>query len=138
MEKSRRNPRKAEKPEAPPAAADEPPGCVAPDYTARLVRPAGEKQLSIGGKINEGNRQTLFRLGIVSGLLCRVVFIFLVLVLSHLFKDIDKTQAVLMVTLVVVLIPIAFLNMLNQAAVLPIGALTALSMLRKCNIRRGQ
>jgi hypothetical protein len=62
--------------------------------------------------------ESLFRLGVVSGLICQVVFVFLVLVLYQLFKGVNNTHAVLMVALVVAAVPVAFLNMLNQLAAL--------------------
>ena len=60
----------------------------------------------------------LFRMGIVSGLACQVLFIFLVLQLYKLLQAVNKKQALLMVALVVASVPIACLNMLNQFAVL--------------------
>ncbi len=60
----------------------------------------------------------LFRLGFVSGLLCQATFVFLVLELYKLLKGVDRQQAFLMVALVVVAVPIACLNMLNQWAAL--------------------
>jgi hypothetical protein len=58
----------------------------------------------------------LFRLGFVSWIAGYIVFLFLVLALYNLFKAVDKGQARLMVILVVVSVPIAILNMLNQYA----------------------
>lgn len=60
----------------------------------------------------------LFQMGIVSGLACQVLFIFLVLELYKLFKAVNKKQALLMVVLVVASVPIACFNMINQFAVL--------------------
>ena len=51
----------------------------------------------------------LFRTGIVSQLISSVIFIFLVLVLYRLFKQVNEHQAKLMVAMVIVQIPIAFL-----------------------------
>ena len=62
--------------------------------------------------------ESLFRMGIVSGLACQVLFIFLVLQLYKLLQAVNKKQALLMVALVVASVPIACLNMLNQFAVL--------------------
>lgn len=56
----------------------------------------------------------LFRVGIVSNLICQISFIFLVTVLYRLFKDVNRKHALLMLALVVASVPIAFLNMLNQ------------------------
>ena len=49
----------------------------------------------------------LFRIGIVSNLLCQLAFIWLVLALYRLFKDVNKDHARLMVSLVLVSIPIS-------------------------------
>ena len=57
-----------------------------------------------------------FGLGFVSDLSHQVVFIFYVLVLYKLLKPVSKNQSVLMVVLVLVGIPIAMLNQLNQLA----------------------
>ena len=62
----------------------------------------------------------LFRMGIVSGLACQVAFVFLVLELYKLLREVDKKKASLMVALVIASVPIACLNMLNQFAVLVI------------------
>lgn len=62
----------------------------------------------------------LFRLGIVSGLICYTFFIFLPLVLYKLLKPVHKTYAVYMVVLAVVSVPISFVNMQNKFAVLSI------------------
>ena len=58
----------------------------------------------------------LFRLVIVSNLICQTSFVFLVLALSRLFKEVDKKLTKLMLTLVTVAVPIAFLNTLNLIA----------------------
>jgi hypothetical protein len=62
--------------------------------------------------------ESMFRLGVVSGLACQVTFIFLVLQLYKLFADVSKAQASVMVALVIAGVPVAFLNMLNQLAAL--------------------
>jgi hypothetical protein len=62
--------------------------------------------------------ELLFRLGIASGLICQITFIFLVLTLYRLLKDVDQSYATAMVALVLVAVPIAFLNMLNNLAAL--------------------
>jgi hypothetical protein len=59
-----------------------------------------------------------FNLGFVSDLIHQVIFIFSVLVLYKLLKPVNKNQAVLMVILALVGIPIAMLNQLNQLAAL--------------------
>lgn len=62
--------------------------------------------------------ETLFRLGIVGGILCYTAFLILPLVLYKLLSPVNKTHAVLMVALSVVSVPISFVNMLNKLAIL--------------------
>lgn len=62
--------------------------------------------------------ELLFRTGILSGLVSSVIFVFLVLSLYRLLKDISHKQAILMVTLVVISVATAFANTFNQIAVL--------------------
>jgi hypothetical protein len=60
--------------------------------------------------------ELLFRIGIMSNLICQISFIFLVLALYRLFKGVNEKYAKLMVSLVIVAVPIAFLNELTQIA----------------------
>jgi Domain of unknown function (DUF4386) len=60
--------------------------------------------------------ETLFRLGIACNLIGQAGFIFVALALYELLKGVNQRQAVLMVILIVVAIPIAFLNELNAIA----------------------
>ena len=63
--------------------------------------------------------ESLFRLGIVSDLLCGTILIFLTLALYRLFKGVDRNLAVLMVIVGGVLpAAIDFVNVLNDAAAL--------------------
>src|SRR5437588_8638900 len=62
--------------------------------------------------------ETLFRLGIAGELIGQAGFIFVALVLYDLLKGVNRRHASLMVTLMVVSIPIAFLNELNSIAAL--------------------
>src|SRR5687767_2644879 len=64
--------------------------------------------------------ESVFRLGIVSGLVCQVVFVFLALALYQLFSGVNQKHAAVMVALVVAAVPVAFLNMVNQLASLRI------------------
>jgi Domain of unknown function (DUF4386) len=61
---------------------------------------------------------TLFRLGIAAELIGMAGFIFVALALYDLLKGVNQRQACLMVILIVVSIPIAFLNELNSIAAL--------------------
>lgn len=62
--------------------------------------------------------ETLFRLGIASELIGQAGFIFVAVALYDLLKGVNRRYASLMVTLIVVSIPIAFLNELNSIAAL--------------------
>ena len=62
--------------------------------------------------------ESLFRLGIVSALLVQVVNIFVVLALYRLLNPVNKNMASLMVIFILLGVPIAMLNELNQFAVL--------------------
>lgn len=64
--------------------------------------------------------ETLFRFGIVSGLLCYTFFLFLALALYRLLKPVNEMYAKLMVLLAVLSIPIFFLNVQNEFSVLSI------------------
>jgi hypothetical protein len=60
----------------------------------------------------------LFRTGIFSNLVCQTTFIFLVLALYNLFKEVSEKLAKMMVALVIVSVPIAFLIIFNQLLIL--------------------
>ena len=60
------------------------------------------------------NQEFLFRTGIFSNLLCQVMFIFLVLTLFQLLREVQERLAKIMVALVIVAVPIAFLITFNQ------------------------
>jgi Domain of unknown function (DUF4386) len=62
--------------------------------------------------------ESMFRLGIAGELINAVAFIFVVLALYRLLQGINKGQALLMVTLFVVSVPISFLGVLNEIAAL--------------------
>lgn len=67
---------------------------------------------------NIAAHETLFRLGIAGELVGQAGFIFVALALYGLLKGVSRRQASLMVILIVVSIPIAFLNELNAIAAL--------------------
>ena len=60
----------------------------------------------------------LFRIGILSNLICQVTFVFLVMALYRLLKEVNVKHARLMVSLVLVAVPIAFLNELTRVTAL--------------------
>jgi hypothetical protein len=62
--------------------------------------------------------ETLFRLGIAGQLIGQAGFIFVARALYNLLKGVNRRHASLMVTLIVVSIPIAFLNEVNSFAAL--------------------
>jgi hypothetical protein len=64
------------------------------------------------------SNEWLFRLSIVSGLLCYVFFLFLPLALYSLLKQVNRQYALLLVVLAIISIPISMLNMWNKFAVL--------------------
>jgi uncharacterized protein DUF4386 len=67
---------------------------------------------------NVATHEMLFRLGIASQLIGSAGFIFVALALYQLLKGVNRRHASLMVTLIVVSIPIAFLNEVNSFAAL--------------------
>jgi hypothetical protein len=60
----------------------------------------------------------LFRTGVFSNLVCQTTFIFLALALYDLFKKVSEQLAKMMVALVTVSVPIAFLIIFNQLLIL--------------------
>jgi Domain of unknown function (DUF4386) len=62
--------------------------------------------------------ETLFRLGIVADLISSVIFVLLVMALYRLLSSVNKTQASLMVGLVLVSAAVGFLDVLNNIAAL--------------------
>lgn len=62
--------------------------------------------------------ESLFRLGIVIALLVQIINIFVVLALYKILKPVGKNMALLMVMFLLLGVPIAMLNELNQFAVL--------------------
>ncbi len=67
---------------------------------------------------NIASSELLFRAGILSGLVSNILFVFLVLALYRLLKQISRRQAILMVTLVVISVATSFANTFNQIAAL--------------------
>jgi hypothetical protein len=67
---------------------------------------------------NIAAHEILFRFGIAGQLISQAAFIFVAFALYDLLKGINQRHASLMVTLIVVSIPIAFVNELNSLAAL--------------------
>jgi uncharacterized protein DUF4386 len=72
--------------------------------------------------------ERLFRLGIVSELICAAEFIFLLWVLYRLLGDVNKTHASLMI-LGLAFVPVMCVNLLNEIA--------ALTLLARCGFPVG-
>jgi hypothetical protein len=62
--------------------------------------------------------ETLFRFGIAAHLIGEAMFVFVALALYDLLKAVNHRNALCMLTLILVAIPIAFLNELNAIAAL--------------------
>jgi hypothetical protein len=62
--------------------------------------------------------ETLFRLSIVSALLDQIIFVFVALALYKVFEVVNQTMAALVVIFMVLSVPIAVFNELNNFAVL--------------------
>ena len=62
--------------------------------------------------------ETLFRVGIVSELAAAVIFIFVVTILYRLLREVNQTQASLMVILALISVTIAFVIVLSEFAAL--------------------
>ncbi len=62
--------------------------------------------------------ELLFRLGIVSGLLCYILFLFLPIALYKLLRQVNENMAKLMVLLAVISVPIFFINVQNEFTIL--------------------
>jgi hypothetical protein len=67
---------------------------------------------------NISNHEMLFRLGITGNIVGQAGFIFVALALYDLLKGVNRRHALLMVILIVVSVPIAFVNELNSIAAL--------------------
>ena len=67
---------------------------------------------------NISSSETLFRLGILSAVICYVFFLFLPLTLYKLLGPVNKNHALAMVILAVVSVPISLVNLLNKYEIL--------------------
>ncbi|MEQ9099512.1 MAG: DUF4386 domain-containing protein [Imperialibacter sp.] len=87
-------------------------------YTPSQIVVAGDAAATVANIVNH---EMLFRLGIVTQLVCQVIFVYLVLKLYQLFKPVDELQARQMLGLVLASVPIAFVIVLNQLGMLLVG-----------------
>lgn len=62
--------------------------------------------------------ETLFRLGIMAGIICYTAFLILPIVLYKLLNQVNKTYAIGMVALAVISVPLSLVNLLNKVNVL--------------------
>lgn len=90
-------------------------GFVGLGYVPDKLIVAGNASATVS---NIAASETLFRLGIASNLIGQAGFIFVALALYDLLKGINRRHSSLMVILIVVSVPIAFLNELNSIAAL--------------------
>ena len=78
---------------------------------------------------NIAAHETLFRLGIAANLISQILFMGVALALYDLLKGINRRQAALMLTLIVVPVPIVLLNERNAiAALIPVRGADFLSI----------
>jgi hypothetical protein len=91
------------------------PGFFAIEYVPSKVIVHGNAAATAN---NIATSEMLFRLGIAGQLICQAGFIFVAFALYHLLQGVNRRHASLMVILVVIGIPIAFLNELNSIAAL--------------------
>lgn len=93
-------------------------GVFALIYVPGKLFVAGDVTATIG---NIRSSEPLFRLYIVNGIVSPVIFMFVVLALYQLFKDVNHSLARVMVILVLIQVPMGLVGTLNQAAVLEIA-----------------
>lgn len=67
---------------------------------------------------NITNSETLFRLGMLSAIICYIFFLFLPLTLYKLLNTVNKNHALAMVILAVVSVPISLVNLLHKYEIL--------------------
>ena len=91
------------------------PGFFAIEYVPSKVIVHGNAAATAN---NIATSEMLFRLGIAGQLICQAGFIFVAFALYHLLQGVNRRHASLMVILIVVAVPIAFLNELNSIAAL--------------------
>jgi hypothetical protein len=84
-------------------------------YVPRTVIVHGNATATAGNLLAH---ETLFRFGIVVGLISTLIFMFLALALYRLLKEVNQQHAAVMTILVLVQVPLAILTAMNQLAVL--------------------
>lgn len=84
-------------------------------YVPSTLIDLGNPELTV---LNIKKSEFLFRLGILSEIICFIAFIALPLFLHELLKSVGKTAALLMVIFAFLCIPMAFINIINKVNVL--------------------
>lgn len=84
-------------------------------YVPSQIIVQGDASATVG---NIAASESLFRLGIVAGLICYTAFLVLPFALYKLLSPVGKGVAVLMVAFAVVSVPISFVNLLNKLDIL--------------------
>ena len=69
---------------------------------------------------NISNNELLFRGGVVVGILSYIAYLILPFILYRLFESVDRTQAVLMIVLAVVSVPVSLFSMVYKVDVLSV------------------
>ncbi|MCW8880428.1 MAG: DUF4386 domain-containing protein [Kangiellaceae bacterium] len=69
---------------------------------------------------NIQSSEFLFRAGIVTGIVCYIFFLILPFVLFELFKEVNRTHALLMVILAAVSVPVSLFNLVDKVNVLTV------------------
>lgn len=82
-------------------------------YIPTAIVVAGDPAATAQNIVSSG---WVFRLSIVSNLASQAIFVCLALALNRLLREVDPTQAKLMVAFVTVAVPVGFLNTLNPLA----------------------
>lgn len=84
-------------------------------YVPSQIAVTGDASATVGHIVAS---ESLFRLGIVAGLLCYTAFLLLPLALYKLLGPVNRSVAALMVALAVASVPISFVNLLNKLDIL--------------------
>jgi len=67
---------------------------------------------------NISTHHILYRIGVICGIICYLLFLFLPFILYKLFYPIDKNYALSMIVFAVISVPIYFINAQNQLSVI--------------------
>lgn len=90
-------------------------GIISLAYVPAQIMVSGDSARTI---VNLRNLETLFRIGLVAGLACQVLYILLPLSLYRLLKPVDEPKARLMAVLAIASVPISFVAYSHKVDVL--------------------